>query len=44
MGTCIVRGINGTVKREEMVDVFRKRKFEFLSLMEAKLKGNEEVS
>ena len=39
-----VRGINGTAKREEVVDVFRKGKFQFLALMEAKLKGNGEVS
>ena len=40
-----VRGINdGTPKREEIVDVFRKGKFELFALMETKLKGNEEVS
>ena len=27
-----------------MIDVFRKRKFEFLALSEVKLKGNREVS
>ena len=31
-------------KREEVVDVFRKGKFELLTLIEAKLKGNGEVS
>ena len=36
--------INGTVKREEVVDDFRKGKFELLALTETKLKGNEEVS
>ena len=35
---------NGTAKREEVVDVFRKGKFELLALIEAKLKGNGEVS
>ena len=40
----MVRGMNGTVKREEVVDVFRKGKFEFLALTEAKLKANGEVS
>ena len=36
--------MNGTAKREEVVVVFRKGKFELLALMETKLKGNEEVS
>ena len=39
-----VRGINGTAKREELVDLFRKGKFEMLGLTETKLKGNGEVS
>ena len=38
-----VRGINGTTKREEVVDVFREGKFELLALLETKLKGNREV-
>ena len=44
MGTWNVRGINETVKREEVVDVVRKEKFKLLVLMETKLKGNGEVS
>ena len=44
LGTWNVRVINGTVKREEVVNVFREGKFEFLVLMETKLKGNGEVS
>ena len=40
IGTWNVREINGTVKREEVVNVFRKGKFELLALMETKLKGN----
>ena len=32
------------LKREEVVDVFRKGKFELLAWTETKLKGNEEVS
>ena len=39
-----MRGINGTAKREEVVDVFREGKFEFLALTETKLKRNGEVS
>ena len=35
-----VRGKDGIVKREEVVDVFRKGKFELLALTETKLKGN----
>ena len=31
-------------KKKEVVDVFRKTKFELLALTEAKLKGNGEVS
>ena len=42
--TWYVRIINGTVKREEVVDVFRKEKFELLALTETKLKENGEVS
>ena len=38
------RGIDDTMKRKEVVDVFKKGKFEFLALMEKKLKGKEEVS
>ena len=36
--TWSIRGINGNVKREKLVDVFRKGKL--LALSEAKLKGN----
>ena len=43
-GTWNVRGINWTAKREEVVDVFRKERFEYLALIETKLKGNREVS
>ena len=32
------------MKREEVVDVFRKGKFELIALAETKLKGNGEVS
>ena len=32
------------IEREEVVDVFRKGKFELLALTETKLKGNGEVS
>ena len=31
---------NGNAKEEEVVDVFRKGKFELLALTEVKLKGN----
>ena len=34
----------GTAKREEGMDVFREGKFELVTLMETKLKGNGEVS
>ena len=44
LGAWNVRGINGTAKREEVVDVFREGKFELLALTETKLKGNGEVS
>ena len=37
-------GINGTAKREEVVDVLREGKFELLALTKTKLKGNGEVS
>ena len=39
-----VRGINGTAKREEVMDVFREGKLKLLSLTETKLKGDGEVS
>ena len=39
-----VREINGTVKREEVVDIFREKKVELLALTEKELKGNGEVS
>ena len=38
MSTGNVRGVNGTANREEVVDVFRKGIFEFLALIETKLK------
>ena len=44
LDTWNVREINGTAKMEELVNAFRKVKFELLALTEAKLKGNEEVS
>ena len=44
MGAWNVRGINGIEKSEDVVDVFRKGKFEFLALTKTKLKGNGEVS
>ena len=44
LGTWNVRGINGTAKREEVVDVFGNGKFELLALTKTKLKGNEEES
>ena len=34
-----MRGINDTTKREQVVDIFKKGKFDLLSLMETKLKG-----
>ena len=36
--------INGKAKREEVVAVFKKGKFEFLALTETKLKGKRDVS
>ena len=39
-----MRGINGTARREELVNDFRDGKFELLALTEIKLKGNGEVS
>ena len=44
LGIWNVRGINVTVKREEVVDIFKEGKLELLALMEMKLKGNGEVS
>ena len=41
-GTWNIKEIDGTVKREEVVGVFRKGMFELLELI--KLKGNREVS
>ena len=40
----MLRGINDTMKGEEVVDVFKEGKFELLALMETKLKGNREIS
>ena len=39
-----VRGINDTTKKEKVVDIFKKEKFELLALTETKLKGKGEVS
>ena len=39
-----MRGINDTTKREKVLDIFKEGKFELIALMEAKLKGKEEVS
>ena len=39
-----VRGINDATKREEVVDIFKEKKFELLALTETKLKGKGEVS
>ena len=44
LGIWNVKGINGTAKRGDVVDVFKEGKFELLTLMETKLKGNGEVS
>ena len=38
-----MRGINDTTKREEVVDIFKKGKFDLLVLTEMKLKGEGEV-
>ena len=35
-----VRGISGTVKRGEVVEAFKKGKFELLALTETKLREN----
>ena len=43
LGTMNVRGINDTTKREGVVDIFKKGKFELLVLTETKLKGMGEV-
>ena len=39
-----MRGINDTNKREEGLDIFKKRKFDLLALTDTKLKGRGEVS
>ena len=39
----MLRGINDTMKGEEVVDVFKEGKFELLALMERKLKGNRVI-
>ena len=44
LGAWIVRRINGTAKREEVVNVFGEGKFKLLALMKTKLKGNGELS
>src|SRR5678815_1041459 len=42
MGTWNVRGINVEEKRREVMDVFRKGKFDLLTVTETKMKGNGE--
>ena len=37
LGTWNIRGINDTIKREEVVDIFKKGKFELLALTEKKI-------
>ena len=44
LGTWNVRGINDTTKREEVLDIFKKGKFELPALTETKLKGKGAVS
>ena len=44
LGTWNIRGINGIAKREEVVDVFREKKFVMLALTKTELKGKREVS
>ena len=44
LGTWTVRGINGTAKREEVIEVFKEEKLKLLALMETKLKGKGELS
>ena len=39
-----MRGINDTMKRKEVVDIFKDGKLELLALTETKLKGKGEVS
>ena len=39
-----VRGVNGTIKKKDVVNVFRKGKFKLLALNETKLKGDGKVS
>ena len=39
-----MKGINDTTKREEVVDIFKRGKFELLALTKTKLKGEGEVS
>ena len=43
MGTWNGKGINGIVKRKEVVDVFRKRRFELLASTETKIKENGQI-
>ena len=44
LGKWNVRGINETLKKEEVVDIFREGKFRVAYLDRMKLKGNGEVS
>ena len=39
-----MRGINDTTKREEVVDIFKKGKFDLLALTETKLKEKVKVN
>ena len=43
MGTWNVRGINVEEKRREVMDVFRKGKFDLLAVTETKMKGKGEI-
>ena len=43
-GTWNVKGINGIIKREEVVDVFRKRKSGLLAFTETNFKGSGDIS
>ena len=44
LNTWNVGGKNRIAKREEVVDVFRKGKFELFTMTDTELKGNGEVS
>ena len=44
LGTWNVIGLNYTTKREEVMEIFKKGKFELLALTETKMTGKGEVS